>query len=100
MNNNQLDFSARQVVDRLLPFVRKITAAPLPAVPGIAAGFYLELEAIRCEVATKICADRIERSRSWFGDAAAESVCRAWDPIQTEPLLKHFLLRGVGYAAE
>ena len=82
MGLNKLNFTARHVVDRLLPFVRKITGEPLPSVPGAGVDFYLEIEAIRCAGVTKICADLIERHRSHHGDAGVESLRRALDPIR------------------
>ena len=86
MGLNQLDISARLVEDRLMPFVRKITAAALPNVPGAKADFYLEIEAIRCAGVTKLCNDWLERYRVLSGDDLSGSARHALDSVRTELL--------------
>lgn len=76
-------------IEELTAFVRAITGAPLPSVPGAGVAFYLEIESMRCEAATNLCLEKVERYRKRHGNEAAESLRFAFETIRTELLMEY-----------
>jgi len=49
------------MIENLKPHIQQITSAPLPVIPGGDLEFYLQIEGIRCQAATQICANWLEK---------------------------------------
>jgi len=49
------------MLEQLKPHIEQITSAPLPVIPGGDIEFYLQIETIRCQAATQICANWLEK---------------------------------------